>query len=360
MSLVPLISYFSLALGASFLCSLLEAVILSVSHSHIEAMVERGRAGGRVLRRLKDRIDRPLAAILTLNTLSHTIGATGVGAQTAALARHYGSDEDFWVGIAGAVVTVAILVLSEIIPKTIGAAYWKSIAGPAAYVIQVLIVVLLPVVVALEWIARAFSKSGYPQGITREEVRIIARLGGEGGELDPAEARVITNLFGMKDLKAADVMTPRVEVVALQKDLTAEQALTERGRLRYSRLPIYGEDIDDVRGMVLRSQLLETVVEGKGATKIEALASPVVFVPETKSIASLLEEFIERNEHLFVVVDEFGGVEGIVTLEDTIETLLGVEIVDELDTVADLRKLARSRLKERQRRLAQADRRPKK
>ncbi|MEO1130712.1 MAG: hemolysin family protein [Planctomycetota bacterium] len=355
MNFIPLTAYFLIALFASFLCSLLEAVILSVTRSHIQTMIRKGKASGQVLDGLKSNVDRSLAAILTLNTLAHTGGAAGVGAETAKLARAANVPEDFWVGIAAVVVTIAILVFSEIIPKTLGAAYWQKIAGPAAYVIRFLIISMYPAVLALEVISRLFSKHGYTEVVTREEMLAMAQLGRAGGTIKHREGQVITNLFALQSLKASDVMTPRVEVFTLREDMTVSEVVDKHGRLRFSRIPITGEDRDDIKGMVLRYRIFEELVRGRSDATIKSLAVDAHFVPETKTIASLLDDFLRRNEHLFVVVDEFGGFDGIVTLEDVIETLLGVEIVDELDTVEDLRKLALTKLEARKHRLQMTD-----
>jgi CBS domain containing-hemolysin-like protein len=352
---VALIGYFSLALLASFLCSLLEAVILSTPRSYADSLVESGRPGGEILRRVMDRLDRSLAAILTLNTLAHTGGAAGVGAETAGIARRMGADEDTWVGIAAAIVTVAILVFSEIIPKSLGARYARPLAPMAARTVAGLVFLMYPAVVVLEMISRSFGSAEARQAVTREEVRALTRISHEGGGIHPREAQVIANLLGLQDVQAQDVMTPRVEVFVLATSRTVSDVLTEHRKLRFARIPVFGENPDKIEGLVLRYRIFEAMVRGKSEITMQELAGPIHFVPETMTIARLLEEFIQRRGHLFAVVNEFGGVEGIVTLEDVVETILGVEIVDELDTVEDLRRLARLRLEERKRRLKMDD-----
>lgn len=355
MEFLPLLIYFTVALAASFLCSLLEAALLSMPQSHVEGLRESGKPVGRILANLKIKLDRPLAAILTLNTLAHTGGAAGVGAETTKIASRRGLDEALWTGIAAIVVTVMVLVFSEIIPKTIGAAYWRGLTPFTAYTVRLLIWTMYPIVIALEGLSRMVSSKGFHQGVTRDEMRVMARIASAAGSLGKDEGRVITNLFALQELQARDVMTPRVEVFTLAEHLTADEVARKQGRLRFSRIPVYGESPDRITGLVLRHRIFEVCVQGQGRRRLEELKTPVHYVPETKTIASLLEEFIKRNAHLFVVVNEFGGPEGIVTLEDAIETLLGVEIVDEYDTVEDLRQAAHQKLEERKARIRMLD-----
>jgi len=341
--------YMFLALGVSFLCSLLEAAILSVPQAHVMVLAETGSASGRMLKHMKERIDRPLAAILSLNTIAHTVGAAGVGAQVLII---FGNE---WVAIASAIVTLLILVLSEIIPKSLGATHAKALAGFTAYTTQLLIWSLYPLVVMLEVISRALG-SGHRTAVTRDEIRIIAELGRHGGALAEKEARVIDNLLRLREVRVQDIMTPRAVAFMLPADTTVGQTLAAHPELRFSRIPIYGESIDDIIGLVRRQAILHAARDGDDARSLRELVRPVKHVPITTSVGDTLNMCIHEQEHLLVAVDEFGGTAGVVTLEDCVETLLGVEIVDETDTVDDMRRLARERMdKRRQRHSLDAD-----
>ena len=336
-----LVIYLLLALGVSFLCSLLEAVLLSVPRSHVAVLVEQGHVAGTRLRRMQQDVDQPLAAILTLNTFAHTLGAAGVGAQAAIL---WG---DAWVGAVGFVVTVLILVISEIIPKTLGTVHAKRLAPFAAWMIQVLIVVLKPAVAACNWISVLISgrKQAVP-ALSRDEVRGLARLALEEGAIDHAEASILRNLIALREVTVAEVMTPRTVVFTLRADQTVQQAI-EKGPPRFSRIPIVQTSLDDPVGVVHRRELFRLLAEGNSRTTLAQVARPLHAVPDLARLPQVLREFLQRREHLFLVVDEYGGSVGIITLEDIIETLLGVEIMDETDAVADMQNLARKLLANR-------------
>lgn len=340
---VLLLVYLFIALAFSFLCSMLEAVLLSVPRSHIAVLVEQGRPAGQRLRRMKEDVDRPLAAILTLNTFAHTLGATGVGAEAALL---WG---DAWVGVVGFVVTLLILVFSEVIPKTLGALYAKSLAPTATWIIGVLIVLLWPAVAACEWVSRLISRRGQgPPGITRLEVSGVAALALADGALDQDEARVIRNLIALREVTVGQVMTPRTVAYTLNADQTIESA-TRDGPPPFARIPVVEGSLDNVRGQVHRHQLYKAKGAGQGAACLAELVRPLHAVPEVAPLSKVLKTFIDRREQLFLVVDEFGGSAGLITLEDALETLLGVEIMDETDTVEDMQALARKLLDGRHR-----------
>ncbi len=333
--MIALLLYFLLAVLLSFLCSILEAVLLSVSHAHIELLIRDEVRSGRILRRLKRKVNQPLAAILTVNTVANTVGAAGVGAQALTV---FGSG---WVALVSGLLTFAILVFSEVIPKTLGAAHWKRLAPFSAYAIYGLIILCYPVVLFLRAVSLVVARTGGdPRRVTRRELSALAGIGADEGTLMGKEKQVIQNLLRLKYIRAGDVMTPRSVMTALPKDLTVAQALERADKLKFSRIPIYEENIDRVTGLVLRIHIYEAQAAGKDGQTMEQLAQPIHAVPESKSIAGTLDEFIKRREHLFLVVDEYGGTEGIVTLEDAIETLLGVEIIDEFDSVADMRQYA--------------------
>ncbi len=328
-----LVFYLLLALGVSFLCSLTESGLLSLSRSRVATLVKEGRPTGRILNRMKENIERPLAAILTLNTVAHTIGAAGVGAQAYVV---FGSE---WIAVTSGVLTVLILVFSEIIPKTLGVVYAGRLAPFTAYTITGMIYLSYPLVIVFQALSRRPGR-GDEQKLTREDFAVIAELGQTEGALHEREYRVIRNLLRLRKVPVGDVMTPRTVVFMLQKEMTVQQALDEHGPLRFARIPVFGDGPDDVDGIVLRHTLSETLREGHGDWAVERIATPIHAVPEKAPLDQVLDEFIRRKSQLFLAVDEHGGTAGIVTLEDAIETLLGTEIMDETDQVADMRKLA--------------------
>jgi len=330
-----LIFYFIAVLTVSFICSLLEAVLLSVTYTHIGLLVEQGRKGGLILEKLKARINRPLAAILTLNTVANTVGAALVGAQALNL---YGSK---WVaGVSGA-LTFCILLFSEIIPKTLGAVYWKNLSIPAAYLIRAMVFLLAPLVVILEAVSRLIASGSKAGKITREEVLASAQIGRESGELYRREERVIRNLLRLHNVYASDILTPRSVIYALQKDITVESVMRQTGVLRFSRIPIFNHGLDDITGLVYRWELMQFFARGQADKRLEEICHPLRFMPSSKPVFEILDDFLKRKEHIVLIVDEYGGTAGLLTLEDAIETLLGVEIVDELDSVEDMQEYAR-------------------
>ncbi len=328
-----LIFYLVLAVGVSFLCSMCEAVLLTLTASDAEALSQRNAKAGRRLKAMKSAIDRPLAAILTLNTISHTVGAAGVGAQAAIVFGGY-------VGVTSAVLTLLILVLSEIIPKTIGAVYAKRLAVPGTMVIEWMIWVSYPVVLALEVIGGLFKGGGHGGAPTRQEIEILAELARSGGAIDQSESKIIRNLLSLRSIRARDVMTPRTVVFMLPADATVGSVLAENPKMAFSRIPIKGETVDDVQGMVLRTDLLEAAAGGRTGVLLSELKRDLAVVPESATLLDLLRRFGESGEHIFLVVDEYGGTDGVLTLEDVLETILGAEIVDETDQAVDMRDLA--------------------
>jgi len=332
--MILLVGYLLLALVVSFVCSLLEAVLLSVPRSHIAALVEQDSVAGRRLRRMKDDIDQPLAAILTLNTFAHTLGAAGVGAEAAIL---WG---DAWVGLISFVVTLLILVCSEIIPKTLGAVHAKRLAPFAAWTIDTLIVVLRPVVTACNWISLRLSgrKQAVPR-LSRDEVRSLAQMALLEGTIDRTEATLLRNLIALREVSVDDVMTPRTVVFALPADQTVGETAAG-GPPPFSRIPIVGSSLDEPKGVVHRRDLFRAFFEGNTEHTLGDLARPLHAVPTVARLPDVLKTFLHRREHLFLAVDEYGGSAGIITLEDVIETLLGLEIVDETDAVEDMQQFA--------------------
>jgi len=327
--------YLFLAIGVSFLCSILEAALLSITPAHVAVLREQGTKAGKKLSRLKRDIDRPLAAILSLNTVAHTFGAAGVGAQSLVV---FGQA---WVAVTSAVVTLLILVFSEIIPKTLGANFARPLAGFTAHACGVLIILTWPLVVMSQFLTRLLSSGDKGPTISREEFRLLAQTGHREGVFDEEESNVFLNLIRFSAIRVQDIMTPRVVVVKFQQDLTLDQVIEKHPGHTFSRLPVYGESDEDIQGYVLKSEIMLELARGNGSKTLAELKRDVLFVPEFISLRKLFSQVLAQQEHFAVVVDEYGGFAGVVTMEDVIETLLGLEIVDESDTTDDLRHAAR-------------------
>ncbi len=332
-----LIFYIAIALGISFLCSIWEAVMLSTPVSHIELLVQDGNQGGVIMQGLRQNVERPISAILTLNTIAHTVGAAGAGAEAAAI---FGSE---FLGIISAILTLLILVFSEIIPKTLGAVYAKPLTPFTAYSLRLLLFFLRPAVFAFEFLTRAMRPSEDAPTVTRSELRVMARISAEEGGIHERDNRIVSNLLQLADVQVETIMTPRTVVLMFQQDLTVGEVMRQHKILPYSRIPIYGESADDIRGYVLRHEIYKRAAADEHDCKMETIVRALHVVPETNTVAQVLDEFIIKQDHIFLVIDEYGGTAGLITLEDTVETLLGIEILDESDRVADLRQLARRR-----------------
>ena len=333
-----------LALGVSFLCSLLEAIILSVTWSHIEILSKDDKKSGKRLRELKEDIDVPLAAILTLNTISHTIGAAGVGSEFNKLGNE-------WFTAASIILTILILVFSEIIPKTLGAIYWKRLAPSSAYLLDAMIWITWPIVLVLNSFSKRISEGNEDQKeMTREEMIAVAEMGENQGALEKQETQVIKNLLTMDKILAEDVMTPSTVMLTFQRNEKVGKIVDEHSPIPFSRIPVREENLDDIIGVVFRSKIMELYGEGNTDIPMENLISELSTVSPEDSIATLLDEFLKKREHIFLVVDEYGTTQGIITLEDAVETLLGAEIVDESDSVEDMRQLARELWEKRRKR----------
>lgn len=337
--------YLGLAIGVSFLCSILEAILLSVSQSYIAMLENDDRSSGSLMRNLKDDIDRPLSAILTLNTFAHTVGAAGVGAQAQMV---FGSG---YVGITSAILTLLILFISEIIPKTLGATYWKTLAPVAARIIRVLIWILYPFVVISMGITNLLSDDEDRPTFSREEFSAMADRGAQEGIIEKEESDILKNLVRFSSLRVKDIMTPRVVVVMFNEEEVVSDVFDKHDELRFSRLPVYGEKEDDITGYVLKNDLLINLAQDKDSVKLQEIKRDILILPETISLQSLFEQLLENQEHIAVAVDEYGGFSGIVTMEDVVETLLGMEIVDEIDKNEDMQKLARKNWRQRARKL---------
>jgi CBS domain containing-hemolysin-like protein len=334
-----LLFFILVAIAFSYLCSMLEAGILSTPTSYIET--QKHSRSGRLMQKFKNNIEEPISAILTLNTFAHTFGAAGAGAQAVGV---FGSE---WAAVITVILTLMILVLSEIIPKTVGAVYWKQLFTFNAYALQVLVWMLYPAVWALNWLTHLITPNEQMPTVTRLELEMMAQISAVEGALDQQEGLIVRNLLKLNQVQVGDIMTPRTVMLSFSQDLTVGEVQGNKAAMPYSRLPVYREHVDDITGFVLRLDILNAAAEDRDNLRLKELVRPIHSVPETLNAAKALGEFMARQEHIFLVMDEYGGTAGIITLEDAIESLLGAEITDESDVVADMRQLAEQRYKRR-------------
>lgn len=332
-----LIIYIALALGVSFLCSIMEAVLLSVTPSYVAKLEgESGKVGTR-LAEMKQNVDRPLAAILSLNTIAHTVGAAGAGAQATVV---FGNQ---YVGIASAILTFLILVVSEIIPKTLGALHWRKLALPVTSILHPIIILMWPLVKMAEFLSKILSRGAPVATIGRDEFHALAEYGVKEGVLMEHESRLLGNVLRFGDLVARDVMTPRTVMFVLPETWTVGQVIERHGDMAFSRIPVIAQDKDRVTGFVLKTDILTSAASGSDNVILKDLAQGILSVAETIPLHTLFQRLIEEKSHIAIVLDEYGGTAGLITLEDVVESLLGLEIVDEADTVEDMQHLAREK-----------------
>ena len=334
-----LLTYLFVALFVSFMCSILEAVLLSSTSSYIESLSNKGNSNAvEILKELKSNIDKPIASILILNTFAHTMGAAGVGAQAQIL---FGQEMETLIAV---LLTLAILYFSEIIPKTIGAVYWKKLLVPSAYLISFLIKITFPLVWISMFITNSISKGKTKESnFSRDEILAAVTMGEKEGSILSKESVLIENLFKLKNIKTKDIMTPRSVVFALKSTVSVEEAIEDDRMYIHSRIPVYGDTIDDIIGVVFNQIILEESVEERDNTLLKDIMVPVHKISENVPVSALIDQFVNRKTHLFIVEDNYGQTSGVVTLEDAIETLLGVEIVDEMDEVEDMQVFAKNR-----------------
>lgn len=328
--------YLAIAIGVSFLCSILEAVLLSITPGYVEQAAEARPLAGERLRALKEKLDESLSSILILNTFAHTMGAAGVGSQAMQI---FGAE---WETLIAVLLTLAILYFSEIIPKTLGATFWRKLAIPSAFIITWLVILVYPLVWISTRITKLFS-SNEGNEITREEIIALASLGHRGGNLLSHENEYLSNILSLREVRAEQVLTPRSVVHMLDHNMTISDALNHPQTKQFSRMPVYGETRDDIIGKVIKRDLFEAERSGHGDDKISQYINPIIRVSEKIPVQQLLDLFIKNRAHLFLVEDEFGQNAGVVTLEDAIETFLGREIIDESDQVEDMQLLARNK-----------------
>jgi CBS domain containing-hemolysin-like protein len=340
-----IIIYASLALGASFLCSILEAVLLSTSRGHVAVLESSGSRAAPQWVRFKEDPERPLTAILTLNTIAHTVGALGVGTQVEAI-----YEGQYSMAIASALLTIGVLLFSEILPKTLGTIYWKSLSKPSAYILNILIWILIWVVIPIEIVRRMFPASEQ-ETVSREELVALADIGEAEGTIEEDEEKVITNLLRLRETFVSEIMTPSVVITTVSADWSVERVRTEIPIMTHGRLPVTGETVDDVRGIVLRSDILRMAAADQDDVLMSDIMRPVTYCDQEESVDVALDMLLDKREQIMVVKDEFGATRGLLSMEDIIETLLGVEIVDEDDldaieegtTAEDLREFAKEK-----------------
>jgi len=350
-----LILFAALSIFFSFMCSILEAALLSVTPSYIKIKNKEGKVYAKTLANFKKDIDKPLIAILTVNTVAHTVGAILVGVQAEKI---YG-DGGNAVGIVSAIMTVAILILSEIIPKTIGATYWQSLGNFTAKTLKIMIFPLK--YTGILWLmmltTKLIGKSAHVSSMNREEFAAITDAAEEEGVFDESETTVIKNLLVFKSVKAKDVMTPYSVAIIENEDTTIEEFHRTHKNLKFSRIPVYKNQTNNVTGFILKDDVLEEMIDDKGAEPLSALKRDIFMSAEDTPIPELFENFVQKRGHISMIVDEFGNTVGLVTMEDIIETLLGLEIMDESDSIEDMQMLARQNWEKRAKRLGLIQRR---
>lgn len=325
---------FTLVLSVSFICSLCEAVILSLSSAFVEVMAETRSKSGKLLKHVTDNSNRSISAILTLNTTSHTLGSAWMAYQVH---NQFG---ETWVTISSIFLTFMILFFSEIIPKTIGKTHAKSLAIFTAYSIQTMVVLLYPVVKLSEFVSKSMTSTSEEPDITRDEMIKHAEIGVEEGTIKAKESNIIRNLLKLDKIYVSDIMTPRSVFTALDASQSVDDIAKKYRPIRFSRLPVYEGSLDHIIGMTHRYKILEALSQDQHTKLIRELILPINNVSERMTVSQALDFFIKEKDHLALVTDEYGVVTGLVTLEDTVETLLGVEIVDEFDNIEDMRKYA--------------------
>lgn len=359
-----LIFYAVISIFFSFLCSILEAVLLSITPTFINIKKKEGKAYANELEELKKDVDRPLIAILTLNTIAHTVGAILVGVQAkVAYAEIYGTTtrsvlgikftEDLMVGVVSTIMTILILVASEIIPKTIGATFWKQLANFTAMALNVLIFPLkwTGTLWLLQLTTKLIGGKGHGSVLSREGFVAMTEIAHEEGVFEENESKVIKNLLTFKEVQAKHVMTPRTVMKTEDESMTVEAFFNANSNIRFSRIPVYTDDTDNITGLVLKAEVFKEMALGNGSKLLSEIKRNIIIVNRNLPIPTLFEQLVESRNHLALVVDEYGSVSGLVTMEDVIETLLGLEIMDESDNVSDLQLLARKSWESRAKRL---------
>ena len=331
-----LIIYLLLTMGISFLCSLLESVLMSTPISYITMKEDEGDKNAALFMKFKQDPDRPLSAILSLNTIANTLGAAAVGHQATLLTG------DHWFGIISALMTILILVFSEIVPKTIGTSHWKDLMW-LARVMKFLVYLLYPVVWLIEKLHNTISDEDPDLGISREEVSAMANMGEEEGVLDNSENKVIQNIIKLDDIKAYDVMTPRVVAAIAPESMTLKEFYKQEELSHNSRIPVYSDSPEFITGYILRYDALENLAEDKFDMRLRTIKRKIAAFHEEMAVSDIWESLLKTKDQIACIIDDYGCFQGIITLEDIMETILGMEIIDENDTITDMQQYARER-----------------
>jgi CBS domain containing-hemolysin-like protein len=329
-----LIAYLLLALSVSFLCSVAEAVILSIPIAFVKTKVSHGSKTAKKLMAFKEDIDKPLSSILSLNTIAHTIGAAGVGAQATDL---FGNA---YFGLVSAILTILILVFSEILPKSIGARYCRELSMSMTKTISFMIYLTYPVVLLSKLITKMVSGNKGKETVSREEVGVLAEIGVEEGVFAENESKIINNLLKLQQMKVNKIMTPRTVVISADENMKLSEFINRPEVQRHSRFPVYGDNIDNITGYILKLDVLENLTKGKDI-ELKKIKRHITVCYEGTTIPKVFDILLVSKEPIALVVDEYGGMDGIITLEDVIETIFGLEIVDERDGQADMQQLAK-------------------
>lgn len=345
-NLILLILFISLSLIVSFLCSISEAALLTMTPSYIDTLSEEDPKRAALLKNVKvDNIEKSISAILTLNTVAHTLGSLGAGAQAVIV---FGNA---WFGVFSAVMTLVILIGTEIIPKTIGTAYWRRLAIPVAYYVRAINIALLPIIWVTEKISRLLTRGNQESSFNRHEFLALANQGESSGQMTEMETRIIKNSLALGMINVEDIVTPRSVVTAFDENMTVGDVFAKYPKLPFSRFPIFNEDLDNATGFVLKSDLLIAKANQEIHTPIKQFRRDIHFVFAKLKLFDLLDLMLKQRVHIALAVGEFGEVKGLVSLEDVLETLLGLEIVDEFDRVDDMQALARQLMDRRMHRL---------
>ncbi len=337
-----LLFYLSIALCISFLCSIMESVLLSISNSYLTVQKEKGGDWAGKFIELRNNIDKPLSAILSLNTVAHTVGAAGVGAQAIVV---FG---DAYFGLVSAILTLLILVFTEIIPKTVGATYYRKLAKISYYIISIMIIITYPLVLMSAFITQLFSQSKRENYTSREEISALATIGANEGIFSENEHKIIQNILRLKNVFVTEILTPRVVLAIADENLTLKDFLINKEYLKFSRIPVYSKNTDNITGYVFRQEVFEKIAENKQDLKLKDIKRRIAIVSDKEVLFNVWELLLDKKEHIAIVMNEYGSIDGIITMEDIIETLLGLEIIDEKDTIIDMQKFARDRWKQRQ------------
>ena len=335
-----LVFLFFLVISVSFLCSILESILLSTNVSYISVLEHDNPAAGKLLKDLKKDVDKSISSILILNTFANTLGATAIGVQAQTV---FNNDSTF-VLLVSIILTFLILFVAEIIPKTIGAIYWKELAPIAAKLINIFIFITYPIVIVTLFVTRKINKNSDGETVSREELIHTALLSEEDGIINDIESDIIENTLSLKEIKIKDILTPRSVVFSVDKNTLLKDLLDDKRTYKFSRVPVYDGTIDNIVGMVLTKKIFKHAIKNSDVS-MEEIMIKVERINENIPVLKALTSFTKTKGHMLIVVDGYDQTEGIVTLEDCVETLLGLEIMDELDTTEDMRKLATSKMK---------------